>query len=89
MTLPAVHQSVLFEGVRVSAGSRIARSVVLPGAVIGRNCRISDAIVGINCRVPDGTVIDAFRRGGVCGVHVDPIVVTSDDFAPELIDACA
>lgn len=49
-----VHGSVLFSAVRVSAGSRVERSVVLPGAIIGRNCRISGAIIEGNCRVPDG-----------------------------------
>lgn len=85
----AVHRSVLFPDVRVSTGSRITRSVVLPGAIIGRNCRISDAIVESHCRVPDGSVIDASWRGGTGGNPGEPVVVTADDFTPELIYAYA
>jgi ADP-glucose pyrophosphorylase len=73
----------------VAASSRITRSVVLPGAVVGRNCRISDAIVENDCRVPDGTVIDASWRDAVGGSPDQPVMVTADDFAPELIYASA
>jgi glucose-1-phosphate adenylyltransferase len=85
----AVHRSVLFSGVRVSAGSQITGSVVLPGAVVGRNCRISEAVVESDCHVPDGTVIDASWRGGECGNSDQPVVVTAGDFAPELSYAYA
>jgi glucose-1-phosphate adenylyltransferase len=80
-----VNRSVLCAHVRVAAGTRITRSVVLPGALVGRNCRISDAIVENDCHVPDGTVIDASWRGAVGGSPDQPVMVTADDFAPESI----
>jgi glucose-1-phosphate adenylyltransferase len=79
-----VNQSVLFSGVRVSRGSAVARSVVLPGAVIGRNCRLSGTIIDSECRIPDGTVIDSSWRTDKAGRH-EPVIVTAEDFAHDSI----
>lgn len=83
----SVNRSVLFPGVRVSSGSQIDRSVVLPGAHIGRDCKIADAIIETDCHVPDGSVIDASWRGGAPRNAGLPVIVTADDFLPEVIYA--
>lgn len=56
-----VNQSLLFSDVRVEAGSRLHRAVVLPHARIGRDCDLSRVIVDEGCVIPDGTVIGKNR----------------------------
>jgi glucose-1-phosphate adenylyltransferase len=80
-----VNRSVVFSGVRVSRGAVIDRSVVLPGAHIGRNCRLSGVIVDSDCRIPDGTIINRSPSGDAAGRCDEPIVVTAEDFASDLL----
>ena len=84
-----LNRSVLFPGVEVSAGSVVDSSVLLPGSRIGRNCVLTGAIVDSGCRVPDGTVIDGRSPAGRAGAAGPPLIVTSEDFAPALIEAIA
>jgi glucose-1-phosphate adenylyltransferase len=84
-----VNRSVLFPGVRVSSGSVVQNSVVLPGASIGRNCRLSDAIVDSECHIPDGTVIGPSRRRAAGESTGEPIIVTTADFESDSMSASA
>jgi glucose-1-phosphate adenylyltransferase len=52
-----VTQSLLSTDARVEEGSRIERSVLLPGATIGRRCIIRRCIIDENCNIPDGLQI--------------------------------
>jgi glucose-1-phosphate adenylyltransferase len=52
-----VTQSLLSTDARVEEGSRIERSVLLPGATIGRRCIIKRCIIDENCNIPDGLQI--------------------------------
>jgi glucose-1-phosphate adenylyltransferase len=49
-----VRRSVLFSNVRVSEGSLVEDSVVLPNARIGRDVSLRRAVVDKRCRLPDG-----------------------------------
>lgn len=49
-----VRYSVLFSKVKVSEGSLIEDSVVLPDVGIGKNVRLRRTIVDKHCRLPDG-----------------------------------
>ena len=49
-----VRRSILFHGVRLSDGSLVEDSVVLPEVVIGRNVEVRRAIVDRGCVLPDG-----------------------------------
>jgi glucose-1-phosphate adenylyltransferase len=52
-----VTESLLSTDARVEEGSRIERSVLLPGATIGRRCIIRRCIIDENCNIPDGLQI--------------------------------
>ena len=52
-----VRRSILFLGVRVSDGSLVEDSVVLPDVTIGRNVKMSRAIVDRGCILPDGFTV--------------------------------
>ena len=52
-----VRRSILFHGVRVSDGSLVEDSVVLPDVTIGRNVKMSRAIVDRGCILPDGFTV--------------------------------
>jgi mannose-1-phosphate guanylyltransferase len=58
---------VLGSGVRVGAGSRIERAVVLQGAEIGANCSLTNCIVAAGVRIGDGTTVSG---GAVLGEGV-------------------
>ena len=58
---------VLGGGVKVGAGARIERSVVLQGAEIGAGCTLTDCIVGAGVRIGDRTVVSG---GAVLGEGV-------------------
>ncbi len=58
---------VLGDGVRVGAGSRIERSVVLQGSEIGAGCRLENCIVAAGARIGDRTTIS---DGAVLGEGV-------------------
>ncbi len=49
-----VRRSILFHGVRVSDGSLVQDTVVLPDVVIGRGVELRRAIVDGGCVLPDG-----------------------------------
>jgi glucose-1-phosphate adenylyltransferase len=49
-----VRRSILFHGVRLSDGSLVEDSVVLPEVVIGRNVEVRRAIIDRGCVLPDG-----------------------------------
>ncbi len=49
-----VRRSILFHGVRVSDGSLVEDSVVLPDVVIGRGVELRRAIIDRGCVLPDG-----------------------------------
>ena len=84
-----VHRSVLFSDVQVAPGASIESSVVLPGAAVGRNCRLNGVVVDSHCRIPDGVVIDARRQFGGGGNPQEPVVVTPEDFVPDLARSIA
>jgi glucose-1-phosphate adenylyltransferase len=48
-----VKESLLSHDVRIEEGSRIERSVLLPGVTIGRRCQIERCILDENCVIPD------------------------------------
>ena len=50
--------SVIGDGVEVSSGARIERSIIWQGARIGEGAVLRDAIVGMNYRVEPGTTLD-------------------------------
>jgi glucose-1-phosphate adenylyltransferase len=52
-----VNRSVLFHGARVSEGSLVEDSILMPGAIIGKDARIIRAIVGENAVVGDGCLV--------------------------------
>ena len=52
-----VTQSLLSTDARIEEGSRIERSVLLPGATVGRRCLIRRCIIDENCNIPDGLQI--------------------------------
>ena len=58
---------VLGDGVRVGAGTRIERAVVLAGAEIGDGCVVEDCIVAAGARIGDGTAVTG---GAVLGEGV-------------------
>jgi mannose-1-phosphate guanylyltransferase len=58
---------VLGSGVRVGAGTRIERAVVLQGAEIGANCSLTNCIVAAGVRIGDGTTVSG---GAVLGEGV-------------------
>lgn len=57
-----VRSSVLFNEVRVEAGSVVEQSLLLPNVRIGRGCRIHRAVVDEGCNIPDGLVIGEDRE---------------------------
>lgn len=64
---------VLGDGVRVGAGTRIERAVVLQGSEIGANCVLEDCIVSAGARIGAGTIISG---GAVLG---EGVTVGSDN----------
>jgi glucose-1-phosphate adenylyltransferase len=57
-------RSVLFEGVEVARGAKVAETVALPGAAIGAGCRLRGVIVDAGYRVADGTAVE--QLAGSC-----------------------
>jgi glucose-1-phosphate adenylyltransferase len=52
-----VRRSILFHGVRLSDGSLVEDSVVLPDVVIGREVEVRRAIIDRGCVLPDGLTV--------------------------------
>ena len=52
-----VRRSILFHGVRLSDGSLVEDSVVLPDVVIGREVEVRRAIIDRGCVLPDGFTV--------------------------------
>ena len=52
-----VTQSLLSTDARIEEGSRVERSVLLPGVSVGRRCSIHRCIIDENCNIPDGVQI--------------------------------
>jgi mannose-1-phosphate guanylyltransferase len=64
--------AVLGQGVSIGAGTRVERSVILPGAEIGEGCTLRDCIVAGGCHVGDGTQITGgavLGEGVTVGAH--------------------
>ena len=76
-----VSESLLSNDVRIEDGSRVEKSVLLPGVTIGRRCELTRCILDENCVIPDDMhigqdpVLDAKRffvtRRGVVLVTPD------------------
>lgn len=50
-------ESICFSNVRVSSGSKVEQTVILPEVTIGANCKIKKAIIDRGCHIPEGTTI--------------------------------
>ncbi len=53
-----IDNSILSTNVSVQSGSKILKSVVMPGVKIGKNVLIKYAIIGENAQIGDGAVIE-------------------------------
>jgi len=74
------------KGTRLGA---LTRHVCKPALPFGAAYRKRGVIVDSECRVPDGTVIDHAWRGRGSYQPQEPVVVTAEDFSPELVSSCA
>jgi len=82
ITSAEIAHSLLSIGVRVGAGTRIADSVVLPGARIGADCQLRRVIIDTDCEVPPGTTIGVDREQDRQHFHVTGagvVLVTQKD----------
>lgn len=52
-----IEDSLLFDGVQVSKGSRIRSSVLMENCRIGENCLLEDCLLDSGCVVPGGTEV--------------------------------
>lgn len=77
---------MLFSGAHIHDHAFVESSVILPGAVTGRDCRLRGVILDSDGRVPDGAVIQSARRGQE---REEPVVITAEDLATDLVDRCA
>ncbi|WP_407946135.1 glucose-1-phosphate adenylyltransferase [Paenibacillus athensensis] len=60
-----VQRSVLSDGVKVGAGSRIVNSVIMPGARIGDGVVVQNAIIGAGAVLQDGVTVGEPDGAGV------------------------
>lgn len=49
-----ISHSILFDSIRVEAGSEITASVILPQVHVGKNCVLKKCIIDRNLSIPDG-----------------------------------
>lgn len=57
ITDASISNSVLFDHIRVSEGSSIDYSVILPQVKIGKNCKLKNCIIDRHVEIPDGMQI--------------------------------
>ena len=85
ITGSTVQQSVVSYNVRVQPGSRVERSVLLPGVRIGRDAVVRNAILDKNVVVADGATVGvnppkdhrllAVSEGGITVIGKGRVVV--------------
>lgn len=74
-----IRDTILSTDVRVKEGSKIERSIIMPGATIGKNVSIKNAIIGENAVVGDNATVYSEGEISVVGYSEVIGVISNED----------